>query len=550
MSKKIVLGNHMVPEILAHLNKLTPLPSAGILAGQALCSAILDLYGEGGGVYNDIDIFLPADADKLEYLDSEAYLKEESLRLGLPVAELDEYKCLTVGTGEGLNIAGCEQEGLINIVWCNTVERELLPGTLVYSFDLNAVEVALDLAHNELTWSRGFEEFLQRRELEVTSLATPERTLLRYLKKRSEMPNVFGKDELVKQMAATWMRGELLDYEPKLLTTKSKELVARFQSELAGVFEFKEEDGTLEVSMDWDNSVELEEAVSLKLGDYDMAGMVRVVPALWYAQKRSYSEDATGFAAELSEFFTERDDSGCGIWESVMHTMSDLFGGAYVQGLRSETHRDTVLRTLEKHDGLNAALMGLTLDEQYRCVLDLAKRAKAEAGAQVYGLAETMATPVDMWNQHHRDQFFRQMKRDQMSGGDLRKPVFTVYECDGWTIKELTQASQLRVEGAELGHCVGGYAKAVKSGISRILSVRHADNRNLYSTVELRGKTLPGETVEVSQHRSHKNAVPATETKNVLLSYLKAESNRLGFTLKEPSKKPFSELLAGADLFF
>lgn len=538
MTKKITLGNHLVPEILAHLKKLTPLPAAGILAGQALSSAILDLYGNGGGVYNDIDIFVPATEEKLTHLKSDEFMKSEALRLGLPLAQLDDYRMLTLSEGRTVQIAGAEQDGLINYVWCDTSQWELLPGALVYGFDLNAVEVALDLQYGELTWTPAFEHFINNRELEVTSLSTPERTLLRYLKKREEMPTLFGQDDLVKRMVATWMASDYVNHGAMALTTKTRALAQHFASKLSDLFELPEnlEAPYLDIREDWRIDATLDEGLSTFVSDFvDVGGLTRIMPMYWYTSQRAQAEDAKSFATDLVEFFADRKNHEDGSWENVIHMNAAIMGATYASGVRSTTHRDTILRVLEKHENLHGALQGLTLNEQYLCVLDLAKRAKAGAGQLVYGYVETMATPVDMWNQHHRDQFFRQLSREQ-TGITLCKPVFSTYEQDGWVIRELNTASGLRAEGIIMQHCVGGYAHKVKSGQSRVLSIRHVENGKWASTVEIEGKAAPGERISIAQHRSYHNAEPAQQTKDILEAYLKAQTKVIGCTLKKPKK--------------
>lgn len=542
MTKKITLGNHLVPELLAHLEKLTPLPPSGILAGQALSSAILDLYGEGGGVYNDIDIFVPATEDKLTYLRSHEHLKEEALRLGLPVAQLDDYQMLTLSEGRTLQLAGSEQDGLINYVWCDTNQCELLPGALVYGFDLNSVEVALDLQYRELTWTPAFEHFINNRELEVTSLMTPERTLLRYLKKREEMPTLFGQDDLVKRMVATWMASDWVDHETLALTTKTRAQAQRFASKLSDVFELPEdlEAPYLDIREDWTMDRVLEAGIEKFVSDFvDVSGLTRIMPTYWYASQRAQAKDASVFAADLVKFFADREDHEKGSWENVIHMNAAVMGAAYASGVRSATHRDTVLRALEKHENLHGALQGLTLNEQYLCVLDLAKRAKTGIGQLVYGYAETMATPVDMWNQQHRDQFFRQLAREQQ-GITLCTPVFSTYEQDGWVIRELVTPSGLRTEGIVMQHCVGGYAHKVKHGECRILSIRHTENGKWASTVEIEGKVEAGAHISIAQHRSYNNAEPAQQIKDVLQAYLADQTKALGCTLKKPKKWDWS----------
>jgi hypothetical protein len=533
MSKKLVLGNHLVPSIIAHLSKMTQLPPDGLLAGQSLCSAILDLYCGGGGVYNDIDVFRPASAEKLQELASDERKQADALALGIPVAQLDGYGQMNLESSDGIFMAGSEAEGLLNTIWCNVENDELTPGRLVYSFDLNAVEVALDLQHKELTWSKAFEEFLESRQLEITSLVTPERTLLRYLKKRHEL-GFFGQDELVLDMVATWMCNSETPAKAPVLTTKAFDLARQFKEQLKERFRIT--DGRLTVLFDWLPPEHLKESLDSRLNDSVAAvGVTRMTPSMWYAQSRAAAKSTETYAAEMVEYFDEATDC-CGGVANVMHLAAAMQCGDYVRGQRSDTHRDTVLRVLDTHQGLNSALMGLTLDEQYRCVLDLAKRAKSQAGQLVYGLAETMATPVDMWNAHHREQFFRQMERET-PGPTACEPYFSTFEEDGWQIRELCSRSALRAEGTRMNHCVGGYYSQVKNGYSRILAIRNVHNGKFASTAELTGKFGTGGHVSIAQHRTYKNGAPAAESKDALSRFLAAQSEKLGFTLGK--KKSF-----------
>jgi hypothetical protein len=54
------LKRDMGRAVIDHLSALGPLPSAGYLAGQAVSSAVFQLFaedGEGLVVYNDLDVF-------------------------------------------------------------------------------------------------------------------------------------------------------------------------------------------------------------------------------------------------------------------------------------------------------------------------------------------------------------------------------------------------------------------------------------------------------------------------------------------------------------
>lgn len=55
---------------------------------------------------------------------------------------------------------------------------------------------------------------------------------------------------------------------------------------------------------------------------------------------------------------------------------------------------------------------------------------------------------------------------------------------DGSFVAELTTAQSLKTEGAEMGHCVGGYWSRVQSGDTKIVSLRDPDGRP-HVTIEL-----------------------------------------------------------------
>lgn len=63
-----LLGGYVnVKELMAQARSAKGVAHGGCVAGQAVASAVQDLYfGGRGGVYNDVDCFLPTSSDKLE----------------------------------------------------------------------------------------------------------------------------------------------------------------------------------------------------------------------------------------------------------------------------------------------------------------------------------------------------------------------------------------------------------------------------------------------------------------------------------------------------
>ena len=537
----IELGHHLVPGVLARLAALAPLPEQGVVAGQSVASALMEELGKGPGVYNDIDIFMPADAQREAEMNSQGHLERESLRLGIPLASLDEYRALGMTEGSDLHILGSTEDGVLNYVWCKcSDELTLSPAKIVYSFDLNCVEVAIDLKTKRLYWSQGFEYFLQTRELQITSVSTPVRTLLRYLKKRDEL-KAFGKDEFVANMLAGWMDWTSNGQEPKtLLSSKYAQLARQYAAGYQGVFSLEESPVKMQLTEDWQYPQGMEDLLSSTQSDYcEAEGLVRLVPAMLYGTALATPAEAPA-AVKEARVLCGLDDSeetvspDNGMVDAVQLSLWFL-GWKYLEGQRSKTHFEVVRRTLAKHPGLCSALVGLTLDEQYRCVLDLKRRAKRD-GEHVFGLVETSAFPADMWNQSHRDAFFERIEIEETQTL-LSQPLFETMETEGWTVQELLTVRALRVEGAQMNHCVGGYSQALKTGRSRILSVRKGTDRKRWSTVELR--MMPkSKTFVVQQHRGLKNAAVHADNVKRLAEYLAREGARTGWVKEERKGVP------------
>lgn len=536
VKSSIDLGHHLVPRVLARLSALAPLPNQGVVAGQAVASALMEELGRGPGVYNDIDIFLPADAARESEMNSLDHLERESLRLGIPLASLDEYRAIGMSGGSDLHILGATEDGMLNYVWCKCEDEVTLnPSRVVYSFDLNCVEVAVDLKTQRLYWSSGFEYFLRTRELQVTSVCTPVRTLLRYLKKRDEL-QAFGKDDFVANLLAGWLEWTTNGKEAGvLLSRKYAALAQRYAAGYQGVFEMAEAPLKMLITKEWQYPVGMEDVLAQADTDSsETEGLVRLVPTLMYGAALTAPAEAEKVLAQAKALCGleggDADSSPAdGLADAVQMSLW-LLGWRYLEGQRSKTHFEVVRKVLNKHPSLCSSLVGLTLDEQYRCVLDLKKRAKKE-GDHVFGVVETSALPSDMWNQSHRDAFFERVEAEE-SQTTLASPMFEEMSKEGWKVQELLTVRSLRIEGSQMEHCVGGYNSAVKSGRSRILSLRRGTDRSRWSTVELRMKSASKSFV-VQQHYGPKNTTPHKDNIETLSAYLTAEAERTGWVKEE-----------------
>jgi hypothetical protein len=183
--------------VLTHLRRLVVLPERGFVAGQAVASSLDDLYGAGGGVYNDVDVFIRAPSfttprERLVLLPSRF-----TTQLCLQPAPGAAYDHLalrhTVISAPTYTISGVRRRDLLNEVFYTT-SKVLGPlesaRCVLTSFDINAVHVGVDIATGELVWDLAFEHFARTSELRLCALHTPYHSLVRLLRKQQELPRV------------------------------------------------------------------------------------------------------------------------------------------------------------------------------------------------------------------------------------------------------------------------------------------------------------------------------------------------------------------------
>jgi hypothetical protein len=193
MAHAITLSPQMGPAVLAHLSKCAELPKFGCIAGQAVASAIDDLFGAGGGIYNDIDVFVPVSTP------AKARTPQHASPL-VPRGEFAFAESTSYGGAvhrhlemvQTYRIEHVAYEGLVNKVYYQ-MPREasrMADNTwrVIQGFDINAVRVGVDLRSHQLVWDANYQQFLDTRELRIAACYTPLHTLLRLLKKAQELP--------------------------------------------------------------------------------------------------------------------------------------------------------------------------------------------------------------------------------------------------------------------------------------------------------------------------------------------------------------------------
>lgn len=189
----------VAPLVLQRLKQMGPLPPAGTVAGQAVASLFFEALGLAlRGPINDIDAFvdisLPREDRGLAKL-PEGTWGHTQQRTVATVANRDQVGVGTdnyeqikfIALRASTVIRSTYQVGIMNytLVANMLAERgqrghsEAVSKSLVEGFDLNLVQVGINLESERVVASDGFLQFLADRKIRVATCNTPAHTLVR-----------------------------------------------------------------------------------------------------------------------------------------------------------------------------------------------------------------------------------------------------------------------------------------------------------------------------------------------------------------------------------
>lgn len=535
MKKTFNLQAGMGSAIVDHLRQFGDLPERGVVAGQAVASAFLDLYAGGGGVYNDVDIFRKVTSGEVLRREGTALQTVGLTTTGLPskiplgedaLAEYSAMSCFLEAV-RSYRVSTVSRAGMLNFVNCAVpgyLGRELSASRVIQSFDLNCVRVAVDLESSTLVWDRHFEKFIHSRQLEIAAVHTPWHTFLRLLKKLEELPGVFADVTASAEVVAAVAQSEQFNYLLNLggisgqFGEKNRELAERLRSQWDPYFTLQGHTVTL-------GKAEIGLASMTPRGAVDSALLRRVNRLQGSVMHRG---PETVYAARRKTSAATRAKLGqVGLAAARAPTVARfgrLHGEYYVQGQVTDRHIDVVEAFCKDHMSMEAVLSDMTLDEQFRAIKRMEALAR-ERGAWVFGAIETQACANDLANPAALDLLLTRYHKERNAPIKVLPLQLSalpkVWAKQGWVVEELLTPLELEDEGQTMGHCVGGYVGRVRSNICRILRVRKGSDKSTWSTVELRSHSYdtpigPGMRLEVEQHRARFNKAPSGDNEQVL----------------------------------
>ena len=147
----------------------------------------------------------------------------------------------------------------------------------------------------------------------------------------------------------------------------------------------------------------------------------------------------------------------------------------------------------------------------------------------------TVKAVSDSW---HMAASQAKMQKEKDYGKITWQPVFGKKELEipqsvsgeeGWKLVSLTDTEELKKEGKDLDHCVGGYTHDCNEKNSHIVSIRNPQGEAV-STIEFK-TDYESKSSTIAQHYGVKNSEPSKESKDIERAILK-KLNR-----KEPDDK-------------
>lgn len=565
MSKTITLHRTMGAEILNHLRQFGDLPDTGILAGQAVDSAITDLYGHGGGVYNDLDIFRNVPSGRRR--DYREFATETAGRATIGVQQPSDYSGMELAFKlvQSYAIKSVSRKGMLNFVNCSmdaeAHTRQLTSRHVLNGFDLNCTRVGIDLSTGELHWDRHYEDFLRSRQLRIVMMHTPWHTFLRMAKKSQELPNVYVDLDAAAE-ACVAVANSLVISDLKgshnvslLFGERQKAQAEAMRSIWTPYFNLESRELHQVNSAYWQEESKLSDAAKetehkiVLLHELKPRGELnpalqkrcdRLGPTVLFFAQRTIDDARRakpGTAYDKLDALTKRrQDVAIKPEADFVLACARMFDTAYVQGQALPEVGDKVAAWLAKHGGFMRPFIGMTLAQQHQTMLDVTALSR-EFGDLHYngdsqaglGVLESEAHAEDLLS---KERMLAILEADYVVNGvpfevtPLPLPKVLPARFKGFVVRELLNGNSLRREGKDMHHCVGGYSTRVRENMARIVSIKYKDEVNSHncSTIEWSGKFEKAGTadmkVRIVQNRTLLNKDPSDLNK-ALAEYLK-----------------------------
>lgn len=483
--KKVILNANMGSKVLERLREFTALPQSGYVAGQAVASAVSELFGDKNFavVYNDVDVFRPVSGAEEEEHRAQVREYEEKRESGevaysgplnnlcsftAPEHYLDQYAQLQFACLTRYEVRKTYRSGMLNEIACSEMPVTAL--ALLQTFDINSAQVAVDLETGRMEWTPAFEKFMETGRLDITSLHTPFHSLVRYFRKLRELSGVTGNRlRIIEMVAMAYQLGRVRNpASPTIAGTfnlrwKFGELYkAKFDEvadELLPFFEVMEATGkngkiyTLKPRFD----------ASPELGISSAYGHFHIVHDLPLISRALQEDHGHGLKETFAYLATVKG-------ASFARECWFVQGDSYVTGKVTSDQVRQLDEFLTTYSHFQGRLAELDLASQW----EKTKSLQAESdrrGVWVYGVAE--GAEDWNWEQEFVTRFFEEAAVEAVK--PLKTSPLPHLSIGTWNVKELTTGMEVHTAGFHLKRCMTGYPRAMENGGTALISIQRGD---------------------------------------------------------------------------
>jgi hypothetical protein len=479
----------MGPAVLQHLSQFADFANLqekrgateGYIAGQAVASAVSELFRSGFGVaYNDVDAFL------FSHGFEQNTRRVLSTITSFDLAPENQYGHVVLAANAVYAVNSTEREGMLNEVLCRYCDyaprdTDAMAQAFLRSFDLNCVQVAVRLHDQQLVWTPAFEQFLTNQELLVMNVKTPVHTAVRWFRKKAELEGVFGHDDKTMALLATSLarvRQRLAECHPEsgILWQRSlraqtcfgkvyAEKAAEVAGELGRYFDVVNvTDRQIALQTLVSRGGEIAELVTAPCSDLVLPTYARALQGHW----RKHVCD------QMVEALRTPSDS-------MAHKNVALEGPQAIAALSSPKDLAMLDKLCAEHGGISHQMGYMNTARQLAFVRELKDMAHRE-GLWVFGVFEHMeqvskdlATVDTTQLRAYMEAKFAEavLQYEEMSRtSEANMPRIKPTAMLGYRVSELVSFKDLLEEGSRMHHCVGGYFRTVVEGSSRILRLQ------------------------------------------------------------------------------
>lgn len=538
-----VLVPELGPRVLDVLSRYQSLPNWGLLAGQAVASAIDEVLGTGTPVYNDIDWFVPQeewDRDDQGRFRRLVQAERRAKRVGTQV----HYKALEELESDGYERTMClaerslytvmhaEDQGMLNKValawdYSTSARRNERPFDLIQVFDTNNVQASVDLATGLLTVTPAYREFFRTRQLKLDSTFTPIQSLLRFLKKVDELPGVYANVAVTQDLVTRLVRANEGSRDLNQLRhdafsagkvfvdpTDLQQLVKKDREALEGVRGswLQTGAGLHDAPLSFGPKYralyerfadQLDPVFSLterKRGRLWLCSVRETPPAKTFAlgalMKGSPPKRVARFHAQQlapqGKLVTKRR----ALFEAYLGLLSEphvrkecmeaymALGDDYLVGLDSERTMKELAKVADSHTEFFWATVALPLAEQIETMRTLRRYFKKFDLPEAWGVLRGLGSrQLKLWL---TDEALVQAKFKELEGTKepMVAPLGLPHRVNDVEVVDLVSQYDLNREGAKMSHCVAGYGPSVARNQCRIISFRSGPRATDWATAE------------------------------------------------------------------